>query len=101
MVRTGPVHRSRRETRETSNREVNGKRHEGRVAGRKLEMGLNLKNLKIYLNAWVEIEGILATFVEKCTISGRRTTNPEITASAMKRGERLGRWLGVTGTRED
>jgi hypothetical protein len=64
-------------------------------------MGLNLKNLKIFPDAWVEIEGILATFVEKCTISGRRMTNPEISASAMKRGRGLGRWLGVTGIRED
>jgi hypothetical protein len=98
IVRTGPVHKSRREKRETSNREVN---REGRRAGRKLEMGLNLKNLEIFLDAWVEVGGILATFIKKCMISGRRMANPEIIASATKRGRKSGRWKGVTEIRED
>ena len=96
MMCTGPVHRSSRETRETSDREVNRK---GRRAGRKPEIGLNLK--EIYLDAWVKIEGILATFMTKYTIPGRRTRSPEIIASVMRRGRKLGRWLGITEIRED
>ena len=98
MVRTGPVHKSSRETRETSNREVNRK---GRRAGRKPEMGLNPKNLEMYLDAWVNVEGILTTFTKKYRIPGRRTTSPEIIARVMRRGRKSGRWLGVTEIRED
>ena len=95
-MRTGPVHRSSRETRETSDREVNRK---GRRAGRKPEIGLNLK--EIYLDTRVKVEGSLATFMTKYTIPGRKTTSPEIIASVMRRGRKLGRWLGVTEIRED
>lgn len=95
-MRTGPVHRSGRETRETSDREVNRK---GMRAGRKLEIGLNLK--EIYLDTRVKVEGSLATFMTKYTIPGRRTTSPEIIASVTIRGKKLGRWVGVTEIRED
>ena len=97
MVRTGPVHKSTRETRETSDREVNRR---GRRAGRKLKMGLNLKNLEKYLDAWVKVKGILATFIRTYTIPGRKTTSPEIIASVTRRGRKSGKWLGVTEIRE-
>ena len=95
-MRTGPVHKSSRETKETSDREANRK---GMRAGRTPEIGLNLK--EIYLDAWVKVEGILATFMTKYTIPGRRTTSPEIIVSIMRRGRKLGRRLGVTEIRED
>jgi hypothetical protein len=53
--------------------------------------------LAIFLDAWVKAEGILAMCIKKETISGKRTTNPEITASKTKRGKN---WLGVTAIRE-
>lgn len=50
-VRTGPVHKSTRKTREIRNREE-GNREE-RLAGRKWEIGLGIMDLGIYLDAWV------------------------------------------------
>jgi hypothetical protein len=57
-----------------------------------------LKNRETPLDAWLKAEGNLATFM---TIAGRRMTNPEVIASMMKRGKKLGSWLGVTVIRED
>jgi len=63
---------------------------------------LDLNNLAIFLDAWVKAEGILAMFIKRETISGRRTTNPEIiAASTTKKGKNLGNWLGDTAIRED
>jgi len=58
--------------------------------------------LAIYLDACVKAEGILAMLIKKETISGRRTTSPEIAASTTtKKGKNLGNWLGDTAIRED
>ena len=48
-----------------------------------------MMDLGIYLDAWVKAEGILATFMKKFTISGRRMMNPEIIASVIKKGRKL------------
>jgi hypothetical protein len=69
--------------------------------GRRWNVGIDLNNLAIFLDAWAKAEGILATCIKKEMISGKRTTNPEITASKTKRGKNLGNWLGVTARRED
>jgi hypothetical protein len=57
--------------------------------------------LAIFLDAWIKAERVLAMCIKKEMISGKRTTNPEITASKTKRGKILGNWLGVTAIRED
>jgi hypothetical protein len=55
----------------------------------------------IFLDAWVKAEGILALFIKKEMISGRRKTSPEMAASTTKKGKKLGNWLGDTAIRED
>ena len=64
-------------------------------------MGLDLNDLALYLDASVKADGILAIFIKKWVISGKMTTNPEITARMTRRGKNLGNWLGVTAIRDD
>jgi len=84
-MRTGPVHKSSREMREIGNLEEANR--DGRLVGRKLKIGLDLNDLGIFIKKWV--------------ISGRMTTNPEITAKITRIGKNLGNWLGVTAIRDD
>lgn len=98
-MRTGPVHKSSKETREKNRRE--DVKWEESVPGRKPEMRLDLKRLGILLDAWVNAEVILPTLMKRYRISGTRMTNPEIITRIMKRGRKSGRWLGVTVIRED
>ena len=81
-VRTGQGRRK------TNNRGVN---REGRRAGRKPEAGLNQKNLEIFLDPWVRVDGILATFMKMYTVPGRRIANPEMIANAINE---VGDWEG-------
>jgi hypothetical protein len=69
--------------------------------GRQYNIGLDLNDLAIYLDARVKTDGILAIFIKKWVISGRMTANPEITARITKTGKNLGNWLGITAIRDD
>jgi hypothetical protein len=47
--------------------------------------------LEIFLDPWVRVDGILATFMKMYSVPGRRIANPEMIASAINE---VGDWDG-------
>jgi hypothetical protein len=97
-LRTGPVHKSMKETNVINDRKEMSR--DG-PAGTGLDVGLDLNDLRKPIETWAKAEMVFEMAVKIYASSGRTQTIPEMMASKIISGTRLERFPGVTTMSED